>query len=110
MRTHFVACAAVLFAAGVVSARPSTPPAQAGSNIFSTIRSSTDVAWLERVAGDDKTAIRLTPPSFLLSGRRRLAYVRLGQLGTQEAVAGILRVEAARKPPASGSSKMLWIS
>jgi hypothetical protein len=110
MRTHFVACAAVLFAAGVVSARPSAPPAQ-GSDIFSTIRSSIDVPWLERVAGDDETAIRLTPRSFLPSGTRRLAYVRLGQLGTQEAVAGLLRLEASSVVslvPATVASDVAW--
>jgi hypothetical protein len=50
---------------------------------------SQDVAWLEAAAGDDTTAERDTPAPASVGETRRRAYVRLGQIGTSEALAAL---------------------
>jgi hypothetical protein len=65
---------------------------QAGVAIINV---STDVGWLEAVAGDDVTAERMTSPHYLPGGTRRAAYTRLGQLGTPAAIEALQRIETA---------------
>jgi hypothetical protein len=58
---------------------------------------SRDIAWLEAAAGDDITADRDTPPNYSTGDTRRRAYVRLGQIGTAEALAALERIRAGAR-------------
>jgi hypothetical protein len=71
---------------------------------------SRDIPWLEAVAGDDVTAERETPPNSLAGETRRLAYVRLGQIGTPDAIAALARIRAgARSWPVTPAAVPLGV-
>lgn len=86
-------CAVVVTVTAILASTPVSPAVQR-EGVFASVKSSNDVAWLAGIAGDELTAANVTPSGFLSSGTRRLAYVRLGVLGTPEAIAAIRRVEA----------------
>jgi WG repeat protein len=87
--------------------RPGPPPDP--NNPFVRINSSTDVAWLERIASLPQAAAELRPGGGLANHAKDLstaAYVRLGVIGSPESLAAIKRIEEkARKivpvPPRS---------
>jgi hypothetical protein len=81
---------ALLFAAIVAGA----VAAAQRQDVFDRIRTSTDVAWLEAIAGDDVSAESIAPRGYKASSVRGVAYVRLGAIGSADAVAAIARVEA----------------
>jgi hypothetical protein len=58
---------------------------------------SRDVVWLEAAAGDDTTAERDTPSTASIGETRRRAYVRLGQIGTAEALAALDRIRTSAR-------------
>jgi hypothetical protein len=65
------------------------------------IARSTDVQWLEKIAGSDAGALQLNPRGGLaghVKDVRTAAYARLGAIGTEESLQAIERIEqAARK-------------
>jgi hypothetical protein len=63
-------------------------------DVFDRIRTSADVAWLEAIAGDDVSAESIAPRGYKASSLRGVAYVRLGAIGSADAVAAVSRVEA----------------
>jgi hypothetical protein len=67
-------------------------PAQR-SAVFEQIRTSTDVARLEAIAGDEVSADSIIPEGYIVGALRSQAYVRLGALGTAESVAAVGRIE-----------------
>jgi WG repeat protein len=79
--------------------RPGPPPDP--NNPFVRINSSTDVAWLERIASSPQAAAELRPGGGLANHAKDLstaAYVRLGVIGSPESLAAIKRIEEeARK-------------
>ena len=71
---------------------------QQRQGLFNQIQASGNIDWLERIAGDDTTADTLTPEGFGVDIARRIAYVRLGVVGSRESIAAIRRIEeTARK-------------
>ena len=71
------------------------------NNPFVKISNATDVEWLERIARSPAAAAALRPGGGLANHAKDLrtaAYIRLGTLGTAEALAAIKRIEGeARK-------------
>lgn len=61
--------------------------------LFSSISASNDVEWLERLVSDETAAESVTPPYFGVHHSRRLAYVRLGEIGSPASIAAIRRIE-----------------
>jgi hypothetical protein len=90
--TRLTLIAAVLV--GVADAT-STAARHQGEPFFERLKSTTDIAWLEAIAGDESTAEAVTPPNYLVGPVRSMSYVRLGVLGTPEAIAALRRIEAA---------------
>jgi hypothetical protein len=78
---------------GPQQAARNQPQQAARDQLLAKLRSD-DVAWLEAVAGDDVTAERESPSSFSPGETRRRAYIRLGEMGTVEALAALERVRA----------------
>jgi hypothetical protein len=61
------------------------------------IAASTDVAWLEKIAGSLEATAELGPRRLLAQHAkdiRTAAYARLGELGTEESLAAATRIEA----------------
>jgi len=76
------------------------PPPAVPKDPFKEVAASTDVAWLERVAGSATLARELVPRSSLGSNAKALrtdAYARLGTLGTPESLAAVRRIEQAAR-------------
>lgn len=71
-------------------------PPQRGS-LFDHIRTSSDVAWLESLAGDAEAARQATPPQFLWKSTKEQAYIRLGAIGSVDAIAAARRIETAAR-------------
>jgi hypothetical protein len=64
---------------------------------YDEVKHSSDVAWLTRIADSESYAHQLSGGIFHVKSRqlRTMAYVRLGELGSDEALAGISSVERA---------------
>jgi hypothetical protein len=67
---------------------------QAAAEALRAKLQSNDIAWLEATAGDEVTADLVTPPGSGSYHTRRLAYIRLGEIGTPEALAALARIRA----------------
>lgn len=89
---------AAAFAGAAEGAGEPTPAAP--KDPFKEVAASTDVAWLERVAGSDEVARNLVPGSHLEHNAKALrtdAYARLGALATPESLAAVQRIEQAAR-------------
>ena len=74
------------------------------------IETSSDVPWLERIAGSLEEAQNLNPPNRLAASAkdlRTMAYARLGDLGTKESLAAVDRIEKRVKDSAKLSPVVL---
>ena len=76
---------------GVVAVLSSTLLFQ--QSVFERVRLSSDVSWLEQVASDAPFAVSLTPRSSSPKDLQSQAYIRLGAIGTKNALEAIRRVE-----------------
>src|SRR5689334_3603321 len=74
-----------------------TLSAQIDRGRINVVEKSTDVEWLEKIAGSAQFAseVQGQSPIGMPKALRTAAYVRLGELGTPESVAAAARVEAA---------------
>ena len=66
---------------------------QADQNVFHRIEGSTDIAWLEQLASDMPAALQVTPSFFSPKNVKAAAYIRLGVIGSSDAIAAVHRVE-----------------
>jgi len=73
---------------------------------FERLRTSTDIVWLERLAGDDESVQIETPSGYGPKKTRSFALVRLGAIGTPAAIAAIRRIEAAARSWKPWSERM----
>src|SRR5688572_2624376 len=74
-----------------------TASVQKREDALERARVSNDVEWLERLLNVDGAAESETPPHHSPKQLRQIAYLRLGQLGTRDALAAIHRIEAAAR-------------
>jgi hypothetical protein len=96
-----LACAFLMLFSQIVLCFGASPPGklsprEAGKIIFDGIAESSDVPWLERVAGSAAETKKVIPPNTTgvsVKDARIAAYLRLGELHTKDSLAAIERIE-----------------
>ena len=81
----------------VVIAAALLPLTQQRANVFADVRTSSDVAWLEKLATDLAAAEVARADNFSPKSLRAAAYIRLGELSSAVSLAAAKRVEDAAR-------------